>query len=77
MRDPSLWRTIESAPRDGAEVLVFVDGHVAVAAYHEGRWQAVVAGRRVLDGSGGLDLGMPTHWRPLPPPPRSRELLHT
>ena len=77
MQDPSLWRPIKSAPHDGTEVLVFVDGHVAVAAWTEGQWQAVVAGKRIIEAQGGLDLGTPTHWRPVPPPPGSMELLHT
>ncbi len=77
MQDPSLWRSIKSAPHDGTEVLVFVDGHVVVATWSEGHWQAVVAGKRVLDAQAGSDLGTPTHWRPVPPPPGSMELLHT
>jgi uncharacterized protein DUF551 len=77
MKDPSLWRSITSAPQDGTEVLVFVNGHVAVAIWTEGRWQAIVAGQRVSDAAGGVDLSTPTHWRPLPPPPGSMELLHT
>ncbi len=77
MQASSLWRPIKSAPRDGTEVLVFVEGHVAVATWTEGCWRAVVAGKRVLETQGGLDLGTPTHWRPEPPPPGSMELLHT
>ena len=77
MRDPSLWRPIETAPQDGKEVLVFTDGHVAVAVYQEGRWYGMVAGRRAYDGAGVIGLGRPTHWRPVPPPPGSMELLHT
>ncbi len=77
MRDPSLWRTMQSAPQDGTEVLVFVDGHIAIAAYAEGRWWAMVAGKRIPDGAGALSLGAPSHWRPLPPRPGSTELLHT
>ncbi len=77
MRDPSLWRTLESAPQDGTEVLVFVDGHVATAADAEGQWWATVAGQRTLEDGRALTLGTPTHWRPLPPPPGSTELLQT
>ncbi len=77
MKDPSLWRPIASAPRDGREVLVFVDGHVVVATWTAGRWQAVVAGQTISEVQGGFTLGAPTHWRPVPPPPGSVELLHT
>ncbi len=78
MQDPSLWRPIKSAPHDGTEVLVFVDGHVVVATWSEGHWQAVVAGKRVWDAAGSeIALGTPTHWRPVPPPLGSMELLHT
>jgi hypothetical protein len=37
----------------------------------------LVAGRRAYDGAEFIDLGTPTHWRPVPPPPGSMELLHT
>lgn len=77
MQDPSLWRPIRSAPQDGTEILVFVDGHVVVATWSDGRWQAMVAGRRIVEHQGGFDLAAPTHWRPVPPPPGSVELLHT
>ena len=77
MRDPSLWRPINTAPEDGSEVLIFVDGHVVVAAHIDGRWRPVIAGQPV-DGAPADRLnGLPTHWRPLPPPPGSPELLHT
>jgi hypothetical protein len=76
MKDPSLWRPITSAPRDGIEVLVFVDGHVVVATWSDGRWRATVAGKRVAGDQGNFDLGTPTHWRPVPPPPGSMGLLH-
>ena len=77
MLDPSLWRPIASAPQDGTEVLIFVSGHAVVAIWDQGRWRAVVAGKRISEEQTGLDLGSPTHWRPVPPPPGSMELLHT
>jgi hypothetical protein len=57
------WRPIETAPKDGREVLIFVGGYyiggVVVAEWREGSgwsdWDA--------------DLWNPTHWMPLPAPP--------
>ena len=77
MRDPSLWRPIHTAPEDGSTVLIFVDGHVLVAAYIDGRWSPLVAGQPVHGAPADVLTGKPTHWRPLPPPPGSPELLHT
>ncbi len=77
MRDPSLWRPINTAPEDGSTVLIFVDGHVMVAAYIDGRWSPLVAGQPVRDAPADVLTGKPTHWRPLPPPPGTPELLHT
>lgn len=60
------WRPIETAPRDGTEVLAFarVDTEplVRVAWLNHGRWD---------DGT-GLSL-RPTHWVPLPDPPNNHQ----
>jgi hypothetical protein len=60
----SEWQPIETAPRDGAEILIcwkkqFGGWFVTAAYLNEGRCFAV---------GGGL-LGQPTHWMPLPAPP--------
>lgn len=68
--DSSRWQPIETAPRDGTQILV----GVWVAGYFKGsesRWSCWTIGQH---GSG--DFGCdgewgdePTHWMPLPPPP--------
>lgn len=61
----SEWKTIDSAPKDGSEFLVFDMMH------H--RKRVVVAHRSLLTGEvlstpGRYTLN-PTHWMPLPAPP--------
>ena len=61
------WRPIETAPRDGTEVLANTSGLGRVVVYwddEESQWGT---------GLGYLDRGAPTHWMPLPPPPTSAE----
>ncbi len=61
------WRPIETAPRDGTEVLADTSGLGRVVVYwddEESQWGT---------GLGYLDRGAPTHWMPLPPPPTSAE----
>ena len=62
------WQPIETAPIDGTEVLVFgpkQDG-VYLAAYKYGDW--CVAGP--WDDGWTELLSPPTHWMPLPEPPK-------
>jgi hypothetical protein len=78
------WLSIESAPRDGSEVLLccptldnwqrWLTGKIVIGAFMDGRWFS--------DASCELDYGYestgaflthepvhPTHWMPLPKPP--------
>lgn len=72
----SQWRSIESAPRDGRDVLIGGHGDVLIAHWHEG-----LGGPGWLDDSGSshhdywnyVGLVKPTHWMPLPLPPQSTE----
>lgn len=66
------WRTMETAPKDGTPVLGY-DGWTMntiryVQPYHRvGRgWWALVDGGPYADD---VDW-FPTHWMPLPPPPK-------
>lgn len=58
------WRTMDSAPKDGTEVLVFDDGATIVSLWMD---------ESPSHGSGWWDNGImdpaPTHWMPLPLPP--------
>jgi hypothetical protein len=68
LRAASQWRPIESAPRDGREhtrtnVLVYhSQSKMTAVAYcnHYGEW-------RHIDGA---EIHAPTHWMPLPTPPK-------
>lgn len=67
----STWQSIETAPREGDEILIarFVRGritgpdvwvmHVAWYDGHSGSWRTINA----------PNLVAPTHWQPLPAPP--------
>lgn len=73
----SRWQPIETAPRDGTSVLLFLDQsyssvtrHLIYIGWAEGidefgsiRWEAEA------DVECGLN---PTHWMPLPEPPETR-----
>lgn len=77
----SEWMPIESAPRDGTEVILYEDG-----SYGIGRWvdtshqeQRLISskGRRetyewfdVKSGYWEDTMFAPTHWMPLPEPPK-------
>lgn len=59
---PDDWRPIETAPRDGSEILVWAPGRdglppmFAVTAWHESAGFCV------------CEVRAPTHWKPLTPP---------
>ncbi len=57
------WRPIDTAPRDGAMVLLGWAGDVPPEA---GAWNE---GLGWADADGWYDLANPTHWMPLPAPP--------
>ena len=60
------WQPIETAPKDGTEVLVWDDGCVVAAFFGRLGWQLTQTGAYAEDA----DLyGAPTHWRPLPEGP--------
>jgi len=71
LREANEWRPIESAPKDGTNVLggyVGPDGNsVGEMFWWEGWW-------RTWDGTlHARTIYYPTHWRPLPPPPQETE----
>lgn len=73
------WQPIETAPRDGREILLFtvqvVDDYCdeAFSAVQIGRWDnGNTCSDPLWARAPGWDLhriGEPTHWMPLPPPP--------
>jgi hypothetical protein len=62
---PMLWQPIETAPKDGTRVLI-ADSNVwmAVATF----WPCNMYWTD--DTISGLKLNSPTHWMPLPEPPK-------
>lgn len=67
------WQPIETAPRDGTEVVVYCPGQrhpVFTASYIYG-WSCSVEGRySPMDDFFGDEDKKPTHWMPLPEPPQ-------
>lgn len=56
----SEWQPIDTAPRDGTEIVVYTADldAMGVAWWEHGQWTV---------GESGWE---PTHWIPVPPPPR-------
>lgn len=81
------WQPIETAPRDGTTVLVYVPGEslFPTAARYDTpeRFEADYGDRDYMEEGWRWSLGypcdfheevlQPTHWMPLPPPPGEKE----
>jgi hypothetical protein len=68
------WQPIESAPRDGTNILVWwpAQMHCPVTAHwNTGKWSDAGIGWK-LTGWGMAMQTEPTHWMPLPLPPELR-----
>jgi len=80
------WQPIETAPKDGTEVIVIhytaydggmrptVDGPFT-ASFCSNRWRSSWDGEEVVEymdwgGTDYKDIMSPTHWMPLPEPPK-------
>lgn len=66
----SEWQPIETAPKDGTNILVFTPKGKAragvVCGIHCGWWTTLFDEWTTSDGDCEMD---PTHWMPLPEPP--------
>lgn len=63
------WRPIETAPRDGTNILLLTAGGVVEGYWQWGDWSQSVI-ECSYDEAGGPVFGCrPTHWMPLPPAP--------
>lgn len=56
------WQPIETAPKDGTDVLVWCGGTMFIACMEVGRW--------FFDRTDYSVKPLPTHWMPLPPAPK-------
>ena len=67
-----VWQSIESAPLDGTEVLVWGNDCYAVAHWDSDVKQWRDFGEFGWGGMHGDDGNQPTHWSPLTPPPAKK-----
>ena len=61
------WQPIETAPKDGTHVLLWPSPYWGGDSLSGG--YATAHKRWFADGSGSETIS-PTHWQPLPPPPK-------
>ncbi len=65
MTDTQGWRPIDTAPKDGTWVLVYLeDSSLGVHVYPASFGRIAMIGH-----SFAFDMPKPTHWMPLPQPP--------
>lgn len=75
------WQGIETAPKDGTRVLIFSEGHVCIAYWSEdayfGETEYARPGWQIfnceMDHWYSVATETPTHWQPLPEPPKGEE----
>ena len=65
-----VWLPIATAPRDGTRIIVCIDQEVQISV-----WRRMHNGNENWGADDGESVYMagwfrPTHWMPLPPPPR-------
>jgi len=72
-----MWQTIKTAPNDQTPVLIRRGNEIAIAVRNNtifGGWQCCYAAHLLSDGWDGLTehygFPNPTHWMPLPEPPK-------
>ncbi len=68
----SEWQPIETAPKDGTEILVFIDGNIFQAHQDEQLDWCMPFAKAHGCGCCGWNDDKPTHWMPLPPPPKEQ-----
>jgi hypothetical protein len=75
----TLWRDIETAPKDGTTILVWSRyTEISTAEYRGGSFVPVCDGSRVIENQGDWgtdykDIYPISHWHPLPEVPHAEE----
>ena len=69
------WQPIETAPKDGTEILGWTGSMFLIVEWNEQKWHKKPApywdsGRPSITWM--REYGQPTHWMPLPDPPAAR-----
>jgi hypothetical protein len=64
------WQPIESVPQDGTRVLTFDPSYGIAAATFDPYWGWVERGADYATEVWGIGEMHPTHWMPLPTPPK-------
>ncbi len=73
-----MWQPIETAPRNGSRVLVFEPpATIGVALWARQELRRGAMRWCVADSEDGVATYTPTHWQPLPDPPKRNETLDT
>jgi hypothetical protein len=68
-REGAAWQPIETAPMDGTEVDLWANGRRTDCHIHCGEWLKWMS-TSVDDEPRWLPIEQPTHWMPLPEPPK-------
>ena len=65
------WRPIDTAPKDGTEIIVYVpDFHEVSAAWYSQQTGLWPYGPYAYSEDGEpVNVGLPSHWMPFPAPP--------
>lgn len=74
IRAQDRWRPMDDAPRDGQTFIAVVRGQVRLVSFCAASCFPVVGFCLADQGVDGYARCEPTHWRPLPAPPKGGEL---
>ena len=66
------WQPIETAPKDGVTVLVYMDGDVFQGQYKNNHWIFPFSNYHGC-GCCSEENDSPSYWMPLPSPPKGHE----
>lgn len=65
------WQPIETAPKDGTEVILYVaDFDSVTTGWYSSRTGLWPRHDEFTEDGDACNIGLPTHWMPLPEPPK-------